>query len=521
MTEQSTYPSPISKFLSASQPMRRAQSLRVAKERSEFQPRPSLDLVERGLGRSRSKKATRVLVNINALASEDAQATTLSWGSNAQPAQHLEGNPGIKATPAELAALAIILGCPPTELKVSKGVAKNGNSFSSGKGAFGISISGSMTEDGTYHISLKQHRRNTSRLPARGSGYSTQFAKHMACGSLPYSRDKTNINSIFITTETLEAVKMGTSLQIRPLDLQSPASYCLLSLPASRRSSFYTLMPSSDSTLASTKTLTDAIASLPFNSGLVPLAAAPIIQTVHFVASGGLPAGRLLQRLDALVEKVHRQAPSLHLFGPLFDDTNAGLLFRERERLGRLSVGATAEDSVSDKAARVHRYITLIERLMALVPGMNPHDVLASVQEATKREMKRSYEAAVTAYQQAGLERENSTTSSRRRRSKRSSSSAFSFVLQPALGPLMPAVLDEAPLPVLQQQNSPQETPSLTSSRNSTTFPTYNLGRQVEQILKLTLPLDVDTIARVVRLVVVAWTVSVAAVDAEDLIVLF
>ena len=461
-----------------------------------------------------------MLVNINALASEDMQTTALSWVNNVQPAHYLEQSIGIETTPAELAALSIALGCPPAELRITKGVDKNKNSFSSGKGAFGISIAGSMAENGKYHVSMKRHGRSISRLPPRGCGYSTLFAKHMAYGSLPFAQDKTIVSSILIKAETLEAVKTGASFQVHALDPQCAASHLLASLPASRRPAFHTLMPSHNSIPTSATILTNAIASLPFNGGLVPLAATPLIQTVHFIASAGLPVGRLLQRLDALVEKVHRQAPFHHLFGPLYEDAHAGLLFRERERLGRLAIGATTDDSVSDKAARVHRYITLIERLMALVPGAKPNDVLAAVRKATAQEIDRSYEAAVTAYQQGDLDREHVAYSARKRLSKRlSSSSSSSSGFAPRLAAVSTAstLVIAAPVSPLQQRNSPLEAPNSTSSRDSVTFPVDNLGRQVEQVLKLALPLDVRTIARVVRLVIVAWTVSVQAVGAEDL----
>ena len=53
------------------------------------------------------------------------------------------------------------------------------------------------------------------------------------------------------------------------------------------------------------------------------------------------------------------------------------------------------------------------------------------------------------------------------------------------------------------------------SPRASSTFPTFNLGRQVEAILKTELPFGVETVALVARLVLVAWTISVEGVDWE------
>ncbi|KAF2787809.1 hypothetical protein K505DRAFT_329409 [Melanomma pulvis-pyrius CBS 109.77] len=527
--ERSSYPIPISKLLPTTrQPVRRGQSFRVTKEgRYEFQPRTqrsSLDLVERGLGRSRSRRTAPVLLSMfDVLAKETkgTQTATSKWANDLQHAKYLDEKTGVTVTGAELAALSVILGSPALFSQATK-TDKSIPLY--GKGAFSISVSGALMEDGRYQISLTQHKRGISHLPARGSGYCTLFAKHMACGSLPYSQDQTNVYSIFITVEALEAIRSGTSVSLQKSDSQTPTSRFLTSLPSSRTPAFHTLTPVFTYTPTEPPTLLfNAIASLPFTGGLTPLASTPLIQTIQFISSAGLPTGRLLQRLDALVEKVHRHSPGLHLFGPLYEPGNAGLLFRERERLGRLAVegNGSVEDSVADKAARVQRFITLLERLMCLVPGMKPHDVLTAVKEATKTEMERSYENAVAAFKNGDLDqgaavelnsrKRHSTLSSRTRRSKRSSSASFTPPTSTAAVPLSPLSL--------QQQSTPPtpSSPSLTSSRESTTFPTHNLGRQAEQILKLSLPLDVQSIATVVRLVVAAWTASVESADAEHL----
>lgn len=502
MTERSAYTPPISKFLSTTKRgVQRSQSVKVNNVgKSDLPPRPraSMDLMERGLGKRMSRRVVPVLVRTsNGLAAEKEGPRPnghASWGNDVQQARNYEGRTGITVTPEELTALSVALGSPlAAELFETSAKKPELSQPKIDKGAFGIIIHGAQTRDGKYHITLKQHKRSIARLPARGSGFSTLFAKYLAAGSLPFSQDKHAVNSIVITTETVEALRDGQPLHVQKTLGQALTARYLTSLPSSRGVNFHSLVPATTAT--STPLLLHAIAELPFSGGLPPLASAPIIRTVYFVAAGGLPPARLLQRLEALVDKVHRQAPHLQLFGPLYENANAGLLFRERERLGKLATGA-GKDSIGDKTARMGRYITLLERLMALVSDMKPQDVLIAVREATKRELEHSYEDAVVAYKLPDYNpdavmtpnKRFSSLSSHNRGYKRSSTSSAS---------------------------SPDPS-SPTSSGHSFTFQAQNLGNQVEQILKSSLPLSIENIGFIARMVLVAWTLSVETVAWEE-----
>jgi hypothetical protein len=236
--------------------------------------------------------------------------------------------------------------------------------------------------------------------------------------------------------------------------------------------------------------LLDAIAALPFSGGLAPLASADLIKTVQFTASAGLSPGRLLQRLEGLVDKVHRHSPHLKIFGPLYEPYNAGILYRERERLGKLGNHPTTPDTLADKTARMSRYITLLERLMALVPDLKPQDVLDAVQEATKRELQRAYTAAVAAHANTSTPEKSSNInfhptsevqSKSHPRGCSNRSSTISDITETS--------------PALSKELSEQ-----------------NLGRQIEQVLKSELPLSVEMVGLVARMVLVAWTLSVGTV---------
>ncbi|KAF3000826.1 hypothetical protein E8E13_006732 [Curvularia kusanoi] len=450
----------------------------------------SLDMstIERGLGRSLSvKKPAPVLVAMgNGLVEPDTTSTAQrAWMKEGRPAQYYDGRAGVSLTAAEVAALSVVLG--------SSIASAAGQADSLDKGAFGVSITSTLGADGRRIISLRRHKRTKSQLPCEGSGHSPLFAKHIACGSLPFSCDAKSISTILITSESLDAVRSGTPLTMRKRSQQTVPAKFLAALPSSREMVPHAIEASTKS--SPTTPLIDAIAQLPFVGGFTPLAATPLIDTVHFIASGGIHPGRLLQRLEGLVDKLQRHSPHLKIFGPLHEPQNAGLLFRERERLGKVAAGGVTEE-LADKVSRMQRYTTLLQRLMALVPDTKPQDVLAAVREATKKELLRSYADAVAAHN----DNNNTTTPSH------SVSTNGSHHPRPSA--------HRSPRSSLGTDSS--ATFSSHPSRPSTTFPAHNLAKQAETLLKSELPFSIETIAVVARLVLVAWTLSVERVAWEE-----
>jgi hypothetical protein len=423
-----------------------------------------------------------------------------AWMKDGRPAEYYDGRMSVRLTSAELAALSVILGSSIIDASSNA----EANTTPQDKGAFNITIRSTRTEDGRHQVSLRQHKRSISQLPSSGTGHSPLFAKHLACGSLLFSQDGKSINSILITNDTFEAVREGTSLTMRKRSHQTLQAKFLMMLPTSRELVFHAIEASTKSSPPTP--LMDAIATLPFVGGLTPLAFAPLLKTVQFAASGGLHPGRLLQRLEGLVDKVHRFSPQLSIFAPLYEPQNAGLLFRERERLSKVATGAVSE-ALADKVARMQRYTTLLERLMVLVPDMKPHEVLAAVQEATKKELQRSYAEAVAAYQSASASPTPLPTINDTHYPKPDAHSNR----QQASNSSRPSARrsDRSSL----QSNISSSSPA---GRQSYTFPEHNLGKQVETLLKSNLPFSIDMIAMVARLVLVAWTLSVQVVAWEE-----
>jgi hypothetical protein len=499
MTERSAYSKEISRFLSSTKrptngPKRVQSMSHRATNKSRIDgpsrtQRMSLDLsaAEKGFARSMSvMKPKPTLVSMrNGLSDVDkGKDIQTSWMKDGQIAESRYGSIAVKITPVELAALSVILGSPLT-------VSGREDYAPIKKGAFNVSISSSVTEDGKYQITLRQHKRITSHMPARGSGISPLFAKHLAAGSLPYLQDKRTIHSILVNSQTLRNVQASSSIYLHESNFKTSQSRFLTSLPSSYELSFHIAGASTKPVL--TNPLIDAVGALPFVGGLVPLASVPLIETVQFVASGGFSTAKLLQRLEALVDKVNRHAPHLNTFGPLYERHNAALLYRERERLGKLGTDVSTTDSSADKASRMQRYITLLERLMALIPDMKPQDVIAAVEDATKKELKRSTIDAVAAHQ-ADLSKKSPVTnpcgfSKQGSQSKRFSTHSYS-----------------------NRSSDASMSNTVSPSSSSSSSMQNNLGEQIEQILKKELPLSVENVAIVARMVIVAWTLSVEKV---------
>ncbi|XP_014561930.1 hypothetical protein COCVIDRAFT_33162 [Bipolaris victoriae FI3] len=466
--------------------------------------RKSMDLSMTELGRAKSlvvKKWSSPLVSMrNGLPSDGSRQTgKKTWAKDGQKAKVDKGRTTITITPAELTALAIIFGSEPKR-NVDKTV------LVSEMGAYNISIVPVQTGGSKYHITLQQTKRNKSQWHAQDSGVSPLFAKHLAAGSIPFAQDAQNTHSILITPSTLEAIQAGSPLTSHAITNSTKQTTLLSSLPSSLPPRFYTLTPSTS--LQPPTTLLNAIAALPFSRGLTPLASTPLIETVSFIAAGGIAPGKLLPRLEALVAKLHRHSPHLSLFGALYEQRNAKALHRERERLRRLGVDPTTPDSRGDKAARMSRYVALLERLMALVPDMKPSEVLKKVEEGVKSEIADAYARATG----TGTSRAGSTAPN--------NAIATATAAQPAAQLAVPAPKSESPERRLRRRSNRLSFVSRASSGSSVSFGTDDgvggdLGKQVERVLKAELPLDIRTVAFVARMVIVAWTLSVDAVAFE------
>lgn len=103
---------------------------------------------------------------------------------------------------------------------------------------------------------------------------------------------------------------------------------------------------------------------------------------IDAIASSDLSPTRILQCLEGLFIKISRHPSQHNISGPLYEPRNAGLLFRERKRLGKLATGVTTSELLADKVAHMHRYIVPLEYLMLI---MKSHDGLCSARSNKKK----------------------------------------------------------------------------------------------------------------------------------------
>lgn len=448
----------------------------------------------------------------------------------------LDGELTLEISPEELAALSILLACgrPSSETKTPSEHPYLAFADTD-VGAFGISIKWTPTSDRTVTVSLTRRPQDFSeQLSPTGSGHSILLAKHIACGSLPFSRGPCVTNGLLISRAAEEAVLAGSlGSHIEKRDKLNTVSATFLSrLPHSRPLALYELSIDTAITSATDASMTPAqlpedflevLSRLPYTT-LPPIASNPIISVIKFIASAGLPPGRLLQRLESLIEKVHNYSPGASLFGPLYEQQNIRALFREKERLGKLMLDSTPKGNVPDnlaqKTARLHRYGILMERLMGLLAtgGLGKEEVRQRVNEATKIELLKSYTDALSSRFQ--------TQSPQTSPAKEGNSAPATSVPQaptPTVEPVTPSrnPSSAARSPQMQGTRTGTTHSSISSRRSGSTRRSGpsappNLGSHLEDTLKAGLPLSVPQVAFVGRLVLVAWSISVGKVAWEE-----
>ncbi|KAH3057070.1 hypothetical protein KXW16_004945 [Aspergillus fumigatus] len=100
--------------------------------------------------------------------------------------------PCLQVSREELSALALILG-------MNLCVCESHNPYSlHGEGAFGISASATLSHDMHWQLRFVRTSRRPRHDPSAGSGYSTLFAKYLACGAIPFARGNSENDSKWI-----------------------------------------------------------------------------------------------------------------------------------------------------------------------------------------------------------------------------------------------------------------------------------------------------------------------------------
>jgi len=222
--------------------------------------------------------------------------------------------PCVETTREELIALALIIGA---SIKIH-GYTDSLN----GVGAFGLSLY-AQPHKGSWSLGLTQGARIQRHIATMGSGYTTLMAKHLACGSIPFSQNAGWVKSIYLNKAVYEAILRGKN--IKDISAYGGQSMELLRmLPAEKGvDAYYGVVDENDKTddMGSGLVLRPkeaqpgwevvgnwprAVTGIAFG-GLVPQVYPTIAKAVQFTTWGseGGGNGRLVEQLEQLVDALH------------------------------------------------------------------------------------------------------------------------------------------------------------------------------------------------------------------------
>ncbi|RHZ52475.1 hypothetical protein CDV55_102082 [Aspergillus turcosus] len=320
----------------------------------------------------------------------------------------ISGKPCIKVSREELCGLALVLGI--------RFRWDQRSSVFKGEGAFGLDMSVSYAQsDGHWRLSLNQIPRRPRHKPSKGSGYIPLFAIYMACGLIPFTREIENtggwIKAVYVSQDVLKAIRSGSGI----IDTDSALADAIEYLRRLPTSTFAQAWPHSGvagiaqgihageiknkkkTTLVGTWWGT--VSGIAFG-GLVPQTTREVKEAVAFTmtglykladkqwgleknAAGNISCTEALERLENIV---HSEAKGLNLFGEYVND---------RGNWPDANYAIKCQNT-NDAAAVFGRYMTLLERLVALYRGaaQTPHQRRDCVFDETQKLLENSYKEA-------------------------------------------------------------------------------------------------------------------------------
>ncbi|PKK44899.1 hypothetical protein CI102_11874 [Trichoderma harzianum] len=292
-----------------------------------------------------------------------------------EPVRIHAGKPCIEVSEEEISALSIGLGL---ELEETE------HFLPHGIGAFGTLLS-SEADDCWTKLKLTYHRRQLTQLIA-GGGYSMLFAKHMACGCLPFAFRGDEVQTIFITEDVLACLREGSSIHDNP-PKPIPNETYIHRLPGHLKINYYYgkgTVSDSDTgdiqihswTLEETSlerkvagSWCEAVTRIAFG-GLVPMATSPLIRAVAFTVGQAPQATdtdweKLIELFNMLMNKVMEQwDKTIKGDVPLFGSKQRRLhqLMQEQRSIDFSNLGLRTREIVIQLA----KLTTLLESLLAL-----------------------------------------------------------------------------------------------------------------------------------------------------------
>ncbi|KAK4443414.1 hypothetical protein QBC34DRAFT_211136 [Podospora aff. communis PSN243] len=304
-----------------------------------------------------------------------------------------EGSPAVRVSEEELAALSFMLG-----IEIKSG---DEQFLPGGRGGFGTCLTSNKFK-GKSVLRLIQHVDHPQFSNARGgSRYSILFAKHLACGCIPFERwHDHEVQTLVVTEKVQDIIQEGGSIcdtvdKTKTSDFRwtNPEIQYLSHMPAfGNGGNFYHMnrshpgfKPSLPGTIWANCTQTErhfsittwpeVIARLAFG-GLVPMATRPLAEAVRFSVGGASHSSGDMEALEKLmrrVQEVIHDEPDCWI--PMF-----GERFKEQCRKKRKDVNVdftsqaagVFDQEMSDIVRHFGQYTTLLEALLARTDEVPP-----------------------------------------------------------------------------------------------------------------------------------------------------
>jgi hypothetical protein len=347
--------------------------------------------------------------------------------------------PCIETSREELAGLALVMGI---------NLVKGNEDSVSGIGPFGMHLNAKCNFL-DWGLRLTYQHRQPDHEASKGSGYSTLFAKHMACNSLPFKLSKDCVHYIYVDSSLLKIIGAGqTDQPDQPAQTNQPAQTdqpaqtnqpdrstqtdqpvqlsasdhvpdltlkYLYRLPTAhhefaaygvqdRADKYLYPLPTAHEFAAhefaahgvqdgADKSWFEAVAGIAFG-GLVPQAGEKLTRAILFTVIGESDPDKdcsychpIIKALQNLVDTLHDDCPELNLFGNY-------VAKRPRNGLGISEADHSIKPTSRHAGALFGRYMTALERLTAksLSKEGNPKERVEEIYRKCYDLLKDNYE---------------------------------------------------------------------------------------------------------------------------------
>ncbi|KAK7221320.1 hypothetical protein V2G26_009323 [Clonostachys chloroleuca] len=295
--------------------------------------------------------------------------------------------PFVEVSEEEIAALSLTMG---VELRAEEYLPH-------GVGPFGSLIL-SETDDCMSKLKVVYHDTGKGERIG-GSGYSILFAKHMACGCLPFATDATNgwVHTIYISNVVHNSIISGQGVSNKVAGAPEDAVMYLNNLPPPGNTNFYRAAElvnggtkgsiySFAPGISTVGTWPEAVTRISFG-GLAPMATQTLVDSVKFTVGGEMDSSDELKKLNELINRVivvadNQAGGRVPLFGA-----------DQRELSHKMGMGEVYfptpgnNGNIRQVVKDLAKYTTLLEYLIARTPTPLVDAGAASTPQEVQRDL--------------------------------------------------------------------------------------------------------------------------------------